>query len=103
VVGHVDSAVAGAGVFFHLRDLEEGARIEVERSDGSVAEFAVTRVVLVGKDEFPTEEVYGSTEQPTLRLITCGGSFDQGAGSYRGNVIVYAEHLGNREPAFSRS
>jgi sortase (surface protein transpeptidase) len=103
VVGHVDSAVAGAGVFFHLRDLEEGARIEVERSDGSVAEFAVTSVVLVGKDEFPTEEVYGSTEQPTLRLITCGGSFDRGAGSYLGNVIVYAEHLGNREPVHQRS
>jgi sortase (surface protein transpeptidase) len=103
VVGHVDSAVAGAGVFFHLRDLEEGARIEVERSDGSVAEFVVTSVVLVEKDEFPTEEVYGSTEQPTLRLITCGGSFDRGAGSYLGNVIVYAEHLGNREPVHQRS
>lgn len=103
VVGHVDSAIAGAGVFFHLRNLEEGDMIEVERSDGSVADFVVTDVVLVGKDEFPTEEVYGSTEQPTLRLITCGGSFDKGAGSYLGNVIVYAEHLGNREPVFSRS
>lgn len=103
VVGHVDSAVAGAGVFFNLRQLEAGAMIEIERSDGSVAEFTVTSLVLVEKDEFPTEKVYGSTEQPTLRLITCGGGFDRGAGSYLGNVIVYAEHLGNRDAVFSRS
>lgn len=103
VVGHVDSAVAGPGVFFNLRQLEPGDKIEIERSDGSVAEFRVTSRVLVGKDEFPTEDVYGSTEQPTLRLITCGGSFDRGARSYVSNVIVYAEHLGNRDPVLSRS
>ena len=103
VVGHVDSAVDGAGVFFNLRQLVAGDMIEIERSDGSVAEFRVTSLVLVEKDDFPTDKVYGSTEQPTLRLITCGGSFDKGAGSYLGNVIVYAEHVGNRDPVFSRS
>ena len=103
IVGHVDSAIAGAGVFFNLRRLKPGDLIEIERSDGSVAEFRVTSLVLAHKDEFPTEEVYGSTEQPTLRLITCGGSFDQRAGSYLGNVIVFAKHVGNREAPFSRS
>ncbi|MCH7846267.1 MAG: class F sortase [Acidobacteria bacterium] len=103
VVGHVDSAVDGAAVFFNLRQLKAGDMIEIERSDGSVAEFRVTSLVLVEKDDFPTDKVYGSTEQPTLRLITCGGSFDKGAGSYLGNVIVYAEHVGNRDPVFSRS
>lgn len=103
VVGHVDSAVAGAGVFYNLRQLETGDRIEVERSDGSVAEFLVTDLVIVDKDEFPTESVYGSTDQPALRLITCGGSFDRGARSYEGNVIVYATHVANRDPVSSRS
>lgn len=98
VVGHVDSAVAGAGVFFNLRDVESGDPIEIHRSDGSVAQFEVSGVILVDKDQFPTETVYGSTEEPTLRLITCGGSFDRGAGSYEGNVIVFARHLGNLAP-----
>jgi len=66
-------------------------------TDGSVAQFLVTSLVVAQKDQFPTEQVYGLTEQPTLRLITCGGSFDQGAGFYLGNVIVYAQHVGNRE------
>jgi sortase (surface protein transpeptidase) len=97
VVGHVDSKT-GPAVFFRLRDLEAGNTIEIHRSDGMVALFRVTEAELVLKDEFPTDQVYGSTAEPTLRLITCGGSFDQSAGSYRGNLIVFAEHLGTDEP-----
>jgi LPXTG-site transpeptidase (sortase) family protein len=97
VVGHIDSAAQGAGVFFRLRELDVGDVIHVERSDGSIAEFRVTETELVLKDEFPTEKVYGSTEGSQLRLITCGGSFDRSAGSYLGNLIVYAEHVGTTE------
>lgn len=103
VVGHVDSAVEGKGVFYSLRDLVAGDNIEVERSDGTVATFRVTEVATVSKDEFPTELVYGSTEQPTLRLITCGGTFDRTVRSYEHNVIVFAEFLGTRDLPITRS
>lgn len=103
VVGHVDSAIAGKGVFFDLRRLVAGDSIEIERSDGTIAAFRVTEITTVSKDKFPTERVYGSTAQPTLRLITCGGNFDGGVRSYDDNVIVYAEFLGNREAPVSRS
>lgn len=94
VVGHVDSK-AGPAVFFRLRDLEPGHLVQIDRSDGTVATFRVTDKMLVDKDEFPTTMVYGATARPTLRLVTCGGDFDRSAGSYFGNVIVFAEHLGN--------
>lgn len=97
VVGHVDSAAGGPGVFWRLRELDIGDVIHVERSDGSISEFRVIETELVLKDEFPTEKVYGSTEGSQLRLITCGGSFDQSARSYLGNVIVYAEHVGTTQ------
>lgn len=103
VVGHVDSAAQGAGVFFRLRELEVGDLITIERSDGSIADFRVTDSELVLKDEFPTEKVYGSVEGSKLRLITCGGAFDGGARSYLGNVIVYAEHIGTTEMVLPRS
>jgi hypothetical protein len=93
VVGHVDSK-KGPAVFYRLRDLDAGDTIEIHRSDGMVAMFRVSESELVDKDGFPTDRVYGSTAEPTLRLITCGGSFDRSAGSYRGNLIVFAEHLG---------
>jgi hypothetical protein len=35
--------------------------------------------------------VYGPTNDPELRLLTCGGTFDHAAHSYVDNVIVYAK------------
>lgn len=96
VVGHVDSAAYGPAVFYRLRELVPGDLVEIDRSDGSVAVFRVTDMVLVHKDDFPTQDVYGLTDQPTLRLITCGGRFDKATRSHIKNLIIYAEHLGNR-------
>lgn len=97
VVGHVDSW-SGPAVFYRLRDLEAGHTIEIHRSDGFVAVFRVSETALVDKDEFPTDQVYGDTAEPTLRLITCGGDFDQSVRSYQGNLIVYAEHIATHQP-----
>ena len=36
--------------------------------------------------------MYGRAGYPSLRLITCGGPFDQATGHYVDNIIVYA-HL----------
>jgi hypothetical protein len=44
------------------------------------------------KNAFPTDAVYGPTPDATLRLITCGGSYDASAGHYRDNTIAFA-HL----------
>ncbi|MGK5683444.1 class F sortase [Actinoplanes sp. URMC 104] len=90
LLGHVDSR-DGPGVFFGLAGLSPGALVEVGRADGSTAGFRVTRVSRVAKSSFPTDLVYAPTLDPALRLVTCGGSFDHARGSYRDNVIVYAE------------
>jgi len=89
IAGHVDS-YRGPGVFFRLRLLRPGAAVYVRRADGSVAAFAVTAVHLYRKAAFPTEAVYGPVPDPELRLITCGGIFDPGTGSYLSNVVVDA-------------
>ncbi len=94
IVGHVDSTT-GPAVFNRLPRLEVGDLIEIDRSDGLVARFQVTNVTLAQKDLFPTAAVYGATDVPTLRLITCGGAFNREEGSYGANHIVFAEHLGN--------
>jgi hypothetical protein len=44
----------------------------------------------VPKTVFPTELVYSPKPVAMLRLVTCGGSFDHRAGSYRDNLIVNA-------------
>lgn len=90
LLGHVDGN-RQPGVFFRLKELTAGDDVEVSRKDGTTARFRVTRTEQVAKDSFPTEAVYGDTVTPELRLVTCGGSFDASARSYRDNVIVYAQ------------
>ncbi|TCJ34388.1 class F sortase [Parafrankia sp. BMG5.11] len=89
IAGHVDSRT-GPAVFFRLRELAAGDRVEVDRADGSSAVFVVRRLARLPKDAVPAD-VYGSTGAPALRLITCGGVFDQARSSYRDNVVVFAD------------
>lgn len=94
IVGHVDGG-GEPGVFFALHRVSVGAEVLVHREDGSELRFVVDRVREVAKAAFPTDEVYGWTERPELRLVTCGGSFDRARGSYRSNVLIFA-HLEHR-------
>ncbi len=90
ILGHVDSEGAGPGVFFSLGALRPGDTVAVTRADNAVAVFRVDRVVQYAKAQFPTAEVYGNTDRPALRLITCGGRFDPATLSYDDNVVAYA-------------
>ena len=98
LVGHVDS-YEGAGVFYRLRELQPGDRVSVARVDGSTVEFEVYGLETVPKSGFPTERVYGATPTPELRLITCGGGFDETSRSYTDNVVVYARGLAPAVPS----
>ena len=92
IAGHVDST-SGPAVFYRLGQLRRGARVDVRRADRSTASFRVEGVERWPKDRFPTRRVYRRTARSTLRLITCGGSFDRATGHYRDNVIVYATRV----------
>ncbi len=90
IAGHVDWAGA-EGVFFNLREVKTGDKVDVARADGSTAVFNVSAVEEYPKDAFPTNKVYGDLDHPGLRVITCGGSFDHAARSYVDNIVVYAD------------
>lgn len=90
IVGHVDGD-GHKGVFYDLKSLAPGDDIDIDREDGTTAHFRVDHVSEVPKNAFPTDAVYGNTDTPELRLITCGGAFDRGARSYLDNIIVFAD------------
>ena len=83
----------GPGAFWRLPSLKPGHLVTVIRADGEEATFMVERVTQHEKDRFPTEEVYGHVPYAALRLVTCGGPFDNRADHYRDNVIVFARLL----------
>jgi hypothetical protein len=96
IFGHVDSAATGPAVFYDLGRLRTGDLIDVTLADRRTGVFRVYGAGLYLKTDFPSLGVYGYTRWPTLRLITCGGEFDRRTGQYLGNVVVFAEYVGQR-------
>ncbi|MCB5167619.1 class F sortase [Streptomyces bambusae] len=94
IVGHLDTPTTKEAVFHRLKELAKGAQIEVHRTDGSTAVFAVDAVDTFKKDAFPTAKVYGDTHgRAELRLITCGGSLTADR-HWDSNVVVFAHLTG---------
>ncbi|QHO68744.1 class F sortase [Marisediminicola antarctica] len=89
ILGHVTSN-AGHAVFYRLGDMRPGDEITITRADATTATFTVDAVEQYPKADFPTQRVYGNTDHAALRLITCGGIFDNTAGSHLDNIVVYA-------------
>jgi hypothetical protein len=88
IVGHVDSLTAPA-VFRRLHQLVPGDVVEVARGD-RWARFRVVSAEWYPKARFPTALVYGPTPDAQVRLITCGGEFDQTRRTYLDNLVVFA-------------
>jgi len=89
IVGLIDSKT-GPAVFYRLRYLSAGDKIKVIGRDRSIVWFEVERLEQHPKDFFPTERVYGDTHTSTLRLVTCGGEFNDSTGHYLDNIIAFA-------------
>jgi hypothetical protein len=94
LLGHVDAAAVGPAVFYKLGDLVPGDMVYVTREDHRTAVFRVTAVGLYPDQNFPTREVYGFTPHPTLRLITCGGGYDEQTHLYVDRTIAFAVYAG---------
>ena len=91
IAGHVDSREQGRGAFFDVRRLDVGARIKVTDSAGHAQRFDVVARRTYDKASLPADTLFSRTGPSQLVLITCGGEFDRDAGTYRENVVIYAE------------
>ncbi len=89
IAGHFDSR-SGPAVFNELAALRPGDVLAVTRSDGRTIRFKVHDVRRVSQSRFPSKLVYGATPDRALRLITCGGRYDEASGRYADNVLVLA-------------
>ena len=87
--GHVDSAKEGVGVLAALREIDIGNRVVLTDAFGVQHSYRVVARRLYPKYALP-EDMFKVTGRARLVLITCGGPFDEDAGRYRDNVVVYA-------------
>jgi sortase (surface protein transpeptidase) len=90
VVAHVDSK-SGPDVFAKLKQLKRGEKIAITDKSGKVHTFVARRQQQADKTALPVKAIWGPTDGPALRLITCGGEFNEQTQHYEKNVIAFAE------------
>ena len=80
-------------VFWDLSDLKEGDIIEIRLSNG-VHRYRVTGGENIGpSDQAKWDQVWNSTPQETIALITCGGDFNRQTREYSTRHVVYGERV----------
>jgi hypothetical protein len=89
IAGHVDSATAGAGAFFHLKDAKPGDHVQLATASGRTFTYKVVSVKSYLKSQLPTD-VWSRLGPPRLVLVTCGGPFDHKTRHYRDNIVLTA-------------
>lgn len=93
LAGHVDYAGVGPAVFARLGELVEGDEIEVLGESVKSFRFAVVWSRSYEADSAPVEEIIGPTDEQSVTLITCIGTFDPTAQRYDMRLIVRGERL----------
>ncbi len=91
LAGHVDDAEQGLGALAPLREVEDGAEVQVTDASGAVTRWRVVSRELIEKRAVPLAALFQRTGPPRLVLLTCGGEFLPELRSYADNVVVVAE------------
>jgi hypothetical protein len=92
IIGHVNGD-GMQGSFAKLDAVKVGDEVDVDRTDGTVAVFKVVDTRLRSKANYASwaAQVFGDTDHPVLRMITCGGTLGPPPTYYESNRIVSAD------------
>jgi LPXTG-site transpeptidase (sortase) family protein len=91
LAGHVDYAGVGPAVFAQVGELAEGDEIEVLGESVKSYRYAVVWSKLYDDVTAPVDEIIGPTNEQSVTLITCGGTFDAASQRYDQRLIVRGE------------
>lgn len=89
IAGHLDSLRYGLGPLVRLRDVEPGDTVTVTMSDRSRARYIVEALTRFDQQALP-DELFRRGGAERLRIVTCGGDYDDDAGEYEQNLVVTA-------------
>jgi len=91
--GHVDYVNVGPAVFWRLKELQSGDRIEIRYADGVTLSYGVTAVNTFDAATAPIDRIVAPTPTDSITLITCAGTFDPATRQYDKRLIVKAEKI----------
>jgi hypothetical protein len=91
VLGHQQSG--GAAVFNRVHELRPGDQVLLRDAQGAVLTLEVLGEPLTGLDKATSalsDALNGHPAGADVALVTCGGEFDQMAGTSTTNTVVFA-------------
>ncbi|MGW6278926.1 sortase domain-containing protein [Kribbella sp. NPDC055071] len=88
LVGHVDSAKYGRGVFAGLSEVPVGAAVAVTGGDGAVHKYRIVARRTYDQKALPADLFRGDVK-PRLALVTCIGAYDHKNHRYTHNLVLY--------------
>ncbi|GGW68265.1 class F sortase [Streptomyces caelestis] len=65
-----------------------GATVEVTGADGRIRAYQITACRGCRRQQLPAGLCSGHGPH-RLALVTCGGAYDEAAGAYEGNLVLY--------------
>ncbi|MBC1493555.1 sortase [Listeria booriae] len=90
IAGHVDSK-KGPAVFFYLKELQAGDKIFLTDKTGRKLTFSVQSKKSYLAEKAPIDEIFGSSTDRLLNLITCTGTFDYERRTHPDRLVVTAK------------
>lgn len=92
LAGHLDTNLGKGGVFWNLNKVQPGNYVFVYDKNNKKMRFRVVRSEVYGADNAPMEEIFGSSDEARLNLITCDGAWDRENKNYNERLVVYTEY-----------
>jgi LPXTG-site transpeptidase (sortase) family protein len=89
IAGHLDSPY-GPAIFWNLPNLIQGDEIQITDDRNKTYTFIVQNTVTYEFNAVPIADVFGSSSQKRLNLITCVGWFNHQTKNYSHRLIVSA-------------
>jgi LPXTG-site transpeptidase (sortase) family protein len=93
MAGHVDNGLGLAGVFKKLQSIGIGDRVTVTDDAGQQAVFQVTATSSLDYKSTDTGNIFLTTGEPTLTIITCEGAWVQSDRTYDHRLVVTAKRV----------
>lgn len=91
LAGHVDYINYGPAVFWDIRTLQAGDRVQIRLADGAVVEYAIEFNKRIDAGEADWTSIVAATGDESVTLITCVGQFVNG--SYAERQIAWGRRI----------
>lgn len=89
--GHLDKVTGAPAVFWNIGKLRAGDKIIVTDKAGKTYKYGVVNVASYPYNNFPMQNVFGSSSKSMLNLITCTGTWDAANKNYSERTVVYSQ------------